>query len=458
MTTEQIQVKSHYRTTHQGKVVFVHDYHAGHEMAHKSRAAHFVERTGFGKNSNGSTYIRATDDQDADHIRRAATILGIPSSEETREANHHGNTGRFTHFDFGSKEDSKAVMQMAASEAYSDEEPIPKGMGAADADFAAIYGDLQLPEISKAEADAEFAMLFGDLELPATTGPFGGSPRPQATPLTRNEVNRIVADCRTRGQAFTVTDDFISVWNAECKQDFAHYLEDLFGDWGTGLSLTFDTSSSTRIRISGNQPGKITCLLRTYFLASRDRHAHHDYLTLHDSVKGTGYAEPFLLKSMDYYKAFGMKYADVCAALTLGGYTWSRYGFIPQDDTMWVGQASCIRSNFNNLNLDAKIQSYQTQEAAARSAGNTSLATAMVRKADEARRAKAVMDDPAQKAEFAALLSNRDRWTQWKVSSHILGQFTMPGTSFDGIFRLDDPRHQERMLAYVAGRHSRRTA
>lgn len=87
-------VKAHYRVVN-GKVVHI----AEHDDARpQGRPAELHERTAVGKHKDGSHYLRATDAEDAEHIKGAAGKLGIPIEQRRSGANHHGRVGAYNHY------------------------------------------------------------------------------------------------------------------------------------------------------------------------------------------------------------------------------------------------------------------------------------------------------------------------------------------------------------------------
>ena len=351
MSTEQISVKSHYRTLHNGKVVYVHDYHAGHEVSHKSRAAHFHERTAMGKHQSGATYLRATDDADAAHIRRAATELGIGSSEETREADHHGNRGRFTHFDFATPEDAALVMHMAESKATPHEEPIPKELGSHDELFAQIFGDVRLPdEVDQPEWDAQFASIYGDI-------PEVGMRR--GVTLTAADLQGLQADFGLDAISINGQATFIDMWNRHIKLDIREALGPIIRELNKGVpgshskSLTLGAGHDSMAFSYGDQG--ISCSRHYDFNAKT---VDHSLWSLPSSIRGDGLGKKVFQESFRFYEAAGIKKVTVHANIDVGSYCWARYRFRPNDARNW----GILKNAFSGSQHTALVNSPEAQE------------------------------------------------------------------------------------------------
>lgn len=503
---EQVHTTAHYRTLPTGKVTWVHDFHSGHEIANRSREAHLHERTTMHERPNGGATLRATNSTDRVRIQAHARALGIGFMTRRAGANHHGRQGAYDHIDFSSRGDAQRVMNSLVAEHNASHPQGPAAAHVAPAQHTSTPG-VSVPirlagreaappppapaqpqaapapqeaEAPKEDVDTQFHRIFGErLETPKPDaeafdqaftdifGPisaveqrhdgsiFGGRPTIQAQPLTLSRAHEIARERVSRkDQHFSFTQGFVDVWNQHCKTDLGIYLDDLFDDFGPGLTLNF-SGRGTDIRIAGHSPGKVDNLERSYHLG--DKWIYHDYLVVNPSQRGSGFANSFLTKSMDYYKAWGMNYVKVTAALGGGGYAWSRYGFVPESNSSWAQQRVSIKNRFRTFNPTLLAQTFEREAAEAERGGNPGLAASKRKKVRAAQECAQIMADPAKLREFEQYLESPDRWTQWKVSSHPFGQFVMPGTCFHGKFDLTTNKHLNRMLEYVGARAAGRT-
>ena len=327
-----------------------------------------------------------------------------------------------------------------------------------DDNFASIFGDrLETPGATEADIDDEFAKLFGAVRVAG--GMFGGNPIPQTEPLSRAICDAVVRECAAKGQTFRFTDGFINAWNLHCKSDIRQWIKDCFDPWGPGLKLGFDGSSSG-MTFGGDPalPGKIGTFSRQFNFSGSEKSVYHAYLITDDSVQGSGYSEAFLAHSMDYYRAWGLHHADVTAACGGGGFAWSRYGFVPRDNSCWRSQQSQIQARYSSMDFNQHIIKRQQELATATASRNQAKMRSSAHKLQQAQEALAIWNDPTKRREFEALVAKTNNYAQWEVADHPLGQFFMPGTNFGGRFLVGDDRHLQRMLKYTQAKAARRNA
>jgi hypothetical protein len=502
---ENRHTNAHYRVVN-GKVIFVHDYHANHAIAATSREAHLHERSTIV--DGRPTRIRSTNGADTRELMRLADRHGIRYTRTRAGGNHHGRQGAYDVLDFETAQDARALLNAVAFHGgFSQEAPPPTvntvPMAAApvrptrartaparpvvplatpapavapavaqsapvatgptetetDDQFASIFGQrLETPGASESDIDDEFAKLFGAVRVAG--GMFGGNPIPQTEPLSRAICDAVTRECAARGMTFRFTDGFINGWNLHCKSDIRQWIEDCFVPWGPGLKLAFDGSSSS-LSFGGDPalPGKIGTFQRNFnFSNPAEKSVYHAYLITDDSVQGSGYSEAFLAHSMDYYRAWGLHHADVTAACGGGGFAWSRYGFVPRDNSCWRSQQSQIQARYSQIDFDQHIVKRQRELQAATSAGNQAKMRSSAHKLQQAQEAKAIWANPTKRREFEALVAKTNNYAQWEVADHPLGQFFMPGTNFGGRFLVGDDRHLQRMLKYTKAKAARRSA
>jgi len=501
---ESRHTTAHYRVVN-GKVIFVHDYHANHAIAATSRASRVYERSTIV--DGRPTRIRSTNGADTALLADWASRHNIHFTRTRAGGNHHGRQGAYDVLDFGSPEEAQYILDSmrhgdgagpeprtptrtaaplntapvrpararaatprpvvplatatpAVAPAAPASAPVAAGPTERELDdnFAQIFGDrLETPGASAQDFDDEFTTLFGAVR--SAGGMFGGNPIPQTTPLTRAILDEVVRECAAKGQTFRFTDGFINAWNLHCKSDIRQWITDCFDPWGRGLKLGFDGSSSG-MSFGGDPalPGKIGTFSRQFDFSGTQKSVYHAYLITDDSVQGSGYSEAFLAHSMDYYRAWGMHHADVTAACGGGGFAWSRYGFAPRDNSAWRSQQSQIQGRYSSINFDGEIRKRELAIQTATASRNQSRIRSQTHKLAEARAAKAIWENPTKRAEFEALVAETNNYAQWKVADHPLGQFFMPGTNFGGRFLIQDDRHLQRMLKYTQAKAARRSA
>lgn len=110
-------IKAHYRTVG-GKVIYVSDHD---DKRPHGQAAALHERTAMGRHADGSTYLRATDAEDAKHIQSAAEQHGISLEKRRRGATHHGRVGAYDHFHVQDPAHAATIMGELGAKSHAEE-------------------------------------------------------------------------------------------------------------------------------------------------------------------------------------------------------------------------------------------------------------------------------------------------------------------------------------------------
>ena len=77
--------------------------------------------------------------------------------------------------------------------------------------------------------------------------------------------------------------------------------------------------------------------------------AEHAYLNLEDPYQGKGIAKNLLRNQVDLYNKMGLNNVDVDASLSMGGYAWPKYGFIPKSFSEWDTVAHSAKLNLRQI-------------------------------------------------------------------------------------------------------------
>jgi hypothetical protein len=75
-------------------------------------------------------------------------------------------------------------------------------------------------------------------------------------------------------------------------------------------------------------------MTRNYTRKGDELTVYHDEFVVVPSLQGKGFAKDVMANSMDMYKAMGVDRIDMDASLSVGGYAWAKYGFLP-DKAHW---------------------------------------------------------------------------------------------------------------------------
>jgi hypothetical protein len=83
--------------------------------------------------------------------------------------------------------------------------------------------------------------------------------------------------------------------------------------------------------------------------------AVHDFLELNDDAQAAGIAKSLLRNQIDTYRAIGINHVNLTAGLNVGGYSWAKYGFLP-DETAWRGLQTDLRDRMRYLRMDNDVR------------------------------------------------------------------------------------------------------
>ncbi len=138
-----------------------------------------------------------------------------------------------------------------------------------------------------------------------------------------------------------------------------------------------------------------------------NKSVYHAYQVLPTSARGGKIAAKNLAASVKAYREAGLKEVRVSAGLSVGGYAWARYGFLP-DRYSWSNIAGGARRRLD-------------------SSGAT----------------------PEQRQHLEAILSSPDPKAMWALADHPLGKHFLLGTSWSGRLNLEDPAQYNRCMRYA---------
>lgn len=94
-------------------------------------------------------------------------------------------------------------------------------------------------------------------------------------------------------------------------------------------------------------------LERKFRVENGVRKVHHDYLTIPDAHQGTNIAKQISESMLEIYDHLDIKVIDMLANISVGGYSWARYGFLPKSENEWKYLRQSVVSRWNKM----KIQS-----------------------------------------------------------------------------------------------------
>lgn len=144
----------------------------------------------------------------------------------------------------------------------------------------------------------------------------------------------------------------------------------------------------------------------------------HDHMELPHAMQGKGVAKTFMRDSMELYEQLGVQEVTMFANIDVGGYAWSKYGFVP-------------RSNWDSVQRNA---------------------VALLRDLDR----RGIPVSAAARARIVQVVSDPDPQGIWALAdlSEIvryrpLGKRLLMNTSWGGRLRLDDAAAMKRFHDYV---------
>ena len=187
----------------------------------------------------------------------------------------------------------------------------------------------------------------------------------------------------------------------------------------TGSKDLSEFSPPTKIHIfGGDKPAiaidsdgdssAITAIHRSFNL--NDHVANHEYFLMPEEYRGKDLGKQVIGSSVEYYRKIGIKKVNLNADLSVGGYAWAKYGFVP-DQSTW-----------NNFRFNLSIQ----------------LDTMKV---------MGIGDYPEH---IQKILENPDPKAIWALSDTPEGKKFLLGKSWNGTLNLEDPESMARFDAYIS--------
>jgi GNAT superfamily N-acetyltransferase len=186
------------------------------------------------------------------------------------------------------------------------------------------------------------------------------------------------------------------------------------GIYGVDLEIDLDCPRT------GRSMGRMD---RTFsFPSDGPARAHHSLLDLEPEAQGMGVAKDLLANAIALYDRAGIQQVELTAALSVGGYAWAKYGFMPRSERE-------ARALYNKVR--ERLQRLEEVPPTARK-----IVMALTER-----------DDP--KSIWA--LSDLDGVTVQQGSRQLpLGKALLLGTVWQGVLRLDDPEARSRFDQYVS--------
>jgi hypothetical protein len=142
--------------------------------------------------------------------------------------------------------------------------------------------------------------------------------------------------------------------------------------------------------------------------------AHHGYFELNKSAQAAGIGKDILKSNFDHYAKSGINEVSLTANISVGGYAWAKYGFVPSEWS-WNRLQPGLGRWLEDIHLPDSVR-------------------------------KAVTD----------IIQNPDPRSIWKIAdmtypvgNTTLGKKLLLGTNWSGKFNLKDPAMMERFNSYV---------
>jgi hypothetical protein len=368
---ESRHTTAHYRVVN-GKVIFVHDYHANHAIASTSREALLHERSAIV--STRPNRIRSTNGADTRELQRIANMYGIRHTKTRAGGNHHGRQGAYDVLDFETPQDARAVLNAVAFRSGHSQEPPPPLVNTAPLNTAPARPARRRPATPRPvvplatpaaapvartasagptarEFDDHFERIFGErIETPAPRDDefneqfetlFGklGTIYTQNYTVSDADIARIKAagDFQDRVQrggdiipAVRFTRTAMTMWNQHVKLDPAGAMADIYKHFGPGGNLSIEGQGDTMTINYTHENG--TSITRYYSgLGTANAKVSHAFFSVPQGRQGNDNGKKLFANSIPFYEAIGVKKITVHANIDVGSYAWARYRFRPND-------------------------------------------------------------------------------------------------------------------------------
>lgn len=153
---------------------------------------------------------------------------------------------------------------------------------------------------------------------------------------------------------------------------------------------------------------------RSFNLSPDVMSMYHSSWSVNADYQGKDVGKQVFGNQLDLYDHLGIKKVSVSAGLSVGGYAWARYGFVPS------------QSSWDRIRESAKTQAYRFP-------------------ADVAARIRVVADNPDPRSVWV-LAAMKDKGLE---SGHTVGQSLLLGKHWDGTIDLTNKEQYENTKAYV---------
>jgi hypothetical protein len=316
--------------------------------------------------------------------------------------------------------------------------------------------------------------------------------RPDASALDRQRSAWVAGGATKDGfkQAFGYdpTDALVAVWNDRmplAPGQLVDYLysfapPELVGEYSWSWNHSGDTLRFSLSTAGGPTGVKIAGLDRSFY----DGEVKHSFFKVQRSGDaGRGLGKAMLSAFLDVYEAMGILRVEVSAGLDAGGYTWAKFGFLPDDDITdlangflnflgadWDSYAeSVISGSEADLRTDLREEllddRYQQLLDDALAAGDAELSATVTRELDDevedalAERLQDELDTlrrdyDAKRAYLEEFAEDEgifldDDTLLWQIADHPKGKRYLAGQSWSGYLDLENAEQMARFDAYV---------
>ncbi|HTK85660.1 MAG TPA: hypothetical protein VL625_11315 [Patescibacteria group bacterium] len=174
-----------------------------------------------------------------------------------------------------------------------------------------------------------------------------------------------------------------------------------------------------------------------------------------DGAKGKGLGRHIMRNEIEFFRACGVKKFNIYAALTNGGYTWARLGFVPEST---AGFAGTVKTRVEKLSPLLTTEEKETLADIAKFRSTKDIWRLADLKVDMRERLTSVFKKAAEGDVQARYLTsaiedmNGDIETQLRSKKELMiGRLLLTGTSWDGNLFFDDKEQMARVENYVGG-------
>jgi len=282
-------------------------------------------------------------------------------------------------------------------------------------------------QLSESEAIAHINKQLKYIKDPSLARPTVASGQSDREAFVENQLlnvskkdRQIYLDYVKELEKYGITDDSpvveVIAFTKSLKQNFpgCHNAVDVIKIL-TGSKDLSEFSPPTKITIIGsaiaiNSDGNssaINAIHRSFNLEKGV--ANHEYFLMPEEHRGKDLGKQVIGSSVEYYRKIGIKKVNLNADLSVGGYAWAKYGFVPN------------QADWNNFRFNLAMQ-LDTMK---------------------------LMGTGDYPEHIQKILENPDPKAMWALSDTPEGKKLLLGKSWNGALDLDDPESMARFESYV---------